>query len=90
MLITKLFNPIYQFIVHAFAAYKARQRKRESERALARLDARLLKDVGLCRVQEEIVPIKSVVRKKREQVQPNRRYKKFRSRHPYLIRRRQE
>ncbi|MBX2807036.1 MAG: DUF1127 domain-containing protein [Cellvibrionaceae bacterium] len=82
MLISKMLNPPLRVVVKIYRDLRARQRKRRSEHALARLDDRLLDDIGLRRVDDRIMPIAQV---------RNFTYRHhYRVRHPYLIRRPKE
>ena len=84
---TKLLNPIYQHYIHWLDRYHGHLRKQRSERDLKRLSDHLLDDIGMRRVNDDIVPIKST--QCEVQVQRRRHQKRFRPRHPYLIRHRQ-
>jgi uncharacterized protein YjiS (DUF1127 family) len=86
MLLSKLVNPIYLRLYSVLAHYRASVNKKRSERALAKLDAHLLDDIGLRRIDEVIVPKSTLV----DYAVVEKSARKSRVRHPYLIRRRQE
>jgi uncharacterized protein YjiS (DUF1127 family) len=90
MSINKLLNPIYRCIYEFVTGWQARQRKKRSERALALLNDHLLNDVGLCRVEGKIVPIKKAVAIKTIVNKRQKLLARNRLRHPFLLRRREE
>jgi uncharacterized protein YjiS (DUF1127 family) len=90
MLIKKILYPLFHLIYNCFVDWRAVQRKKRSERALAKLDDHLLDDIGMCRVDDEIVPIKRVVSIKSANSRRERLLARKRLRHPFLLRRREE
>ena len=100
-MLTKLFHPVFTYIYNVIALWKAKHRKRLSEQALARLDDRLLDDIGMRRIEGQIMPIqkaeelrKQLAAKQHNNLVGNKAQKRLfarkRLRHPYLLRRRQE
>ncbi|MGH1486436.1 MAG: DUF1127 domain-containing protein [Cellvibrionaceae bacterium] len=96
MMLTKLLNPIYLYLVTLIHRWKANRQKKRSEYALSKLSDHLLDDIGMRRIDEEIVPINkssskiTEIQRESNQISRKRLLARKRLRHPYLIGRRQE
>ena len=87
MSIVKILNPAYRAIVSTVEKYRAYIKRKKSEYQLAQLDDHLLDDIGMKRQNEKVVPIHPKRRLEARAIQKRRH---ARSKHAYLLRRRQE
>ena len=95
-MLTKLLNPIYAFIVNILSRWESHRKKQRSEYELSKLSDYLLDDIGMRRIDDEIVPLNKRVFKNFSDSSGlnhggrGRLVARKRLRHPYLLRRREE
>lgn len=59
MLLSKIIKPFYGVFFSLLNQWSAYVRKQRSIRAMERLDDHLLDDIGFCREDDELVPLKN-------------------------------